>query len=52
MWHFQSYFSSQVKSSSGLFKNPGRANLGGPDLQLLKDKINIITFITIKDSTK
>ena len=25
-----------------------RANLGGPDLQLLKDKISIIIFITIK----
>ena len=28
-----------------------RTNLGGPDLQLLKDKINIITVITIKDRT-
>ena len=28
-----------------------RANLGGPDTQLFKDKINIITVITIKDRT-
>ena len=28
-----------------------KANLGGPDLQLFKDKINIITVITIKDRT-
>ena len=28
-----------------------RANLGGPDLQLFKDNINIITVITIKDRT-
>ena len=28
-----------------------RANLGGPDLQLFKDKINIITVTTIKNRT-
>ena len=28
-----------------------RANLGGPDLQLFKDKVNIITVITIEDRT-
>ena len=28
------------------------ANLGGPDSQLFKNKINITTVITIKDRTK
>ena len=33
------------------FMQVARANLGGPDLQLFKDKFNIITVITIKDRT-
>ena len=50
---FNFKFNSIQKSSKKekLARRYSRANLGGPDLQLLKDKINIITFITIKDRT-
>lgn len=43
------------KSSKKKAKRTGpriaRANLGGPELQMFKDKINIVTVITIKDTT-
>ena len=40
-------FKNLVKRETG--PQAARANLGGPDLQLFKDNINIITVITFKD---
>ena len=42
-------FKNLAKRENGL--QVAKANLVGPDLQLFKDKINIITTITIKDRT-
>ena len=42
-------FKNLAKRENGL--QVVKANLVGPDLQLFKDKIKIITTITIKDRT-
>ena len=49
---FQVYSKIQKFSKKGeTGPQVARANLGGPDLKLCKDKINIITVIKIRDRT-
>ena len=40
---------SKIKQKRETGPQEARANLGGPDLQLFKDKINVITIVTVKD---